>query len=422
MDDKKRKCSGDNDSDADSSMKKIKFHVSDITCPITRQIYNIPVIASDGFTYEKYGIDRHTERSNMSPMTSEVLTEGTFENKAMCKLVNDVLDKYPGYKEDQFDGEIYKDFLSNNKQALEYLMARRFDKISDYRNIVLTHEIRHRRTEHNYVYEYVFNYCSNDELLMKIIKKSVDLESRDDSDTKLLIDMFEMIIQKNRIIALEYIIDNYKNIHFDVSEIFVKYRHCNHLTFKYIRSKYEPLLNTYTIDLNTLFSNCCVSNTIMSSFLHSIIMKSADRIIFNLPLMKNIFNHCDVIEIEEYLQLLDSRLVNALEDNHSRRVIEMQLCSVGECNVWHLYSEIHMSRHLDPSEKSHILNIFIEIFTRRINIINIQEISHRSCEQEGVCIRTRGHTLAKITTEEDENTDENNENNSNSGDNDESDD
>lgn len=42
-----------------------------LTCPITHELFKDPVVAGDGFTYERAAIQRWMRRSSRSPMTND---------------------------------------------------------------------------------------------------------------------------------------------------------------------------------------------------------------------------------------------------------------------------------------------------------------------------------------------------------------
>ena len=45
------------------------IQIEDITCPISSEIFNDPVIASDGCIYEREMIEKWFENNNTSPLT-----------------------------------------------------------------------------------------------------------------------------------------------------------------------------------------------------------------------------------------------------------------------------------------------------------------------------------------------------------------
>ena len=56
-------------------------------CPISKEIMQDPVIASDGNTYERSAITTWLERSSTSPLTRQPLEQALFPNHNLKKLV-----------------------------------------------------------------------------------------------------------------------------------------------------------------------------------------------------------------------------------------------------------------------------------------------------------------------------------------------
>jgi hypothetical protein len=67
------------------------------SCPITRQMYRDPVVASDGFTYERFALQRLLSgpRIPESPLTRERLDLQMFPNRDMQQQVEDWLSRQP---------------------------------------------------------------------------------------------------------------------------------------------------------------------------------------------------------------------------------------------------------------------------------------------------------------------------------------
>lgn len=73
-------------------------------CPITHEIMIDPVMASDGFTYERSAIERWLINSNKSPMTNEIITKETL--KLNINLRN-LIQKPTDYKSKKIDSTPY---------------------------------------------------------------------------------------------------------------------------------------------------------------------------------------------------------------------------------------------------------------------------------------------------------------------------
>lgn len=88
-------------------------------CSITLQIMAEPVIALDGFTYEKEKIQGHLKRYGTSPTTGAALQEMLIPNNDKLSTISEFLDKHPELYESD---EIYlpeswtRQFIAEIKQ------------------------------------------------------------------------------------------------------------------------------------------------------------------------------------------------------------------------------------------------------------------------------------------------------------------
>jgi hypothetical protein len=63
-------------------------------CPITTDIMREPMVASDGFSYERDAIEAWLARSDRSPMTNDVLTSrALIPNAALRSAIFEFLNK-----------------------------------------------------------------------------------------------------------------------------------------------------------------------------------------------------------------------------------------------------------------------------------------------------------------------------------------
>jgi len=89
----------------------IELDMHDICCPITKQIFLFPVLASDGFTYEKSAIKKWFKmNNNISPMTGKKVDDTDYKkNIIIADMVTHILDKNPNLAEEQYKiEEVYK--------------------------------------------------------------------------------------------------------------------------------------------------------------------------------------------------------------------------------------------------------------------------------------------------------------------------
>ena len=78
-------------------MAKLEDIPDDLCCPISREIFRDPVVASDGHTYSREAIENWLEKLSAqkvpltSPFTRAELTTGLFPNLGMRNQVSDLL-------------------------------------------------------------------------------------------------------------------------------------------------------------------------------------------------------------------------------------------------------------------------------------------------------------------------------------------
>ena len=61
-----------------------------LSCPITKDIFNKPVVASDGFSYEKYAIQHVLKsRTPKSPITRKPLSRTLYPNKSIESMIDE---------------------------------------------------------------------------------------------------------------------------------------------------------------------------------------------------------------------------------------------------------------------------------------------------------------------------------------------
>jgi ankyrin repeat protein len=167
-----------------------------ITCPITLEIFNEPVILSDGHTYEKSAIINYLKNNKVSPITRKPLNDN-FNNLQTNYSIKNLVNQC----------------IANNLIKREQI----------YNDVMIVNN--HKYDDDNFVFEinrnYFFQNGKNNEIVKKIIDKVDDLEKVCNHGSKLIHyicehstpDMIKYIIDKG--VDLECV-DKYgwKPIHF----------------------------------------------------------------------------------------------------------------------------------------------------------------------------------------------------------------
>lgn len=166
----------------DESLKKscTKVTIDELTCPITKEIFNQPVIADDGFTYEKWAIDKciNGDGDGVSPMTREPITE-YFENKIVKNLVIKLLEHSPELKEEQFGSDVYNDYLQNKDCCIKLVKHKNFTKFSESTSIRLLDNLCHDRKNYTLIQYVCINFNTEINIFEKILTNSFDLNCHD---------------------------------------------------------------------------------------------------------------------------------------------------------------------------------------------------------------------------------------------------
>ena len=80
----------------------IQPNLSYFYCPLSKELYNEPVIASDGFTYEKTIIVEWLQKNKTSPLTRENITKELITNMIIKQQIAELLSTNPELKLEQF--------------------------------------------------------------------------------------------------------------------------------------------------------------------------------------------------------------------------------------------------------------------------------------------------------------------------------
>ncbi len=189
----KRDRDNQDNQDKNNQQNKVYITSEDLICPITREIFNRPVLANDGFTYEEWAIKKCLNEESVSPMTREPLNSYQ-ANKFIKGLVNKLLDSKPELKEEQFLSDVYYDYLQNKEHCNELLLQQRFIELTNIKDIRLQ-----ELTNKGYFIEFLSKRCTNTEIFKKILMNAFDLNCK---NTKKLTPMYYIASDCNKDIIL----------------------------------------------------------------------------------------------------------------------------------------------------------------------------------------------------------------------------
>ena len=80
----------------------ITVDINDIYCPISKCIFNDPVIAGDGHTYERTAIEKWIDDGHYSPITREYIEPSYYSNVFMKNAVCQILANNPELRPEQY--------------------------------------------------------------------------------------------------------------------------------------------------------------------------------------------------------------------------------------------------------------------------------------------------------------------------------
>jgi len=145
-----------------------------LICPITQQVFYEPVVADDGYIYEKDAIEEWLRNKKISPMTRESISEKVISLQFMKTLVGDYLTKNPQMKARQYIGT--KQFKKYSITIFEHIKNHEFSKLLDYDEYITDTldskilKINGKKKERDVSYlEYLLMNCKDESIITYVI-------------------------------------------------------------------------------------------------------------------------------------------------------------------------------------------------------------------------------------------------------------
>jgi len=104
--------------------------VERITCPITRQIFYKPVLATDGHTYEETAFFNWHKEHNTSPITREKITDDVKPNYAIKSIIDMMINLNPEFKKKIFKPDLT--YKTNKKKIEQIIKDKEYHKLMEY--------------------------------------------------------------------------------------------------------------------------------------------------------------------------------------------------------------------------------------------------------------------------------------------------
>lgn len=153
--------------------QKVIININDIYCPITKQIFNRPVIADDGYRYEKFALCKHIEQNGAkSPTTRHIISNYT-DDKLFAKMIDVFLENNEDLCANRFPSECYDDYFENRKLCQDYIRRKDFNKFSEYKNILLGDIVD--GSNNKIIMQYICENLTDVNVFQKIINNAVDV-------------------------------------------------------------------------------------------------------------------------------------------------------------------------------------------------------------------------------------------------------
>lgn len=359
--------------------KKIPIDTNDVTCPISKMIFNQPVTANDGFTYERHSIDQilNGDRSKISPITREPLT-GYCENKFMSNVVNNLLSEHPEFKQLQFEDKFYNDYSENKKTCGAILRTKNWRKFSNYKEICLQDQYSHMT-----IILYLSLECNDIESFNKILDNSIDLNIMDDHDTLPIHIICESCMSKDVILyALSKNVDIYNNKTKD-SVIYRLYKN------KKISNDDKENILSYVIDNNKI--NLSFVNKSDKTDIHTLLFGFTSGVIlikklldicvdkgvyiyqlFGLSTINDAALYFTYDEMIYYLNILENS-INTLDRNtvisqYTDSFIKNKYYYSNDSFMYMILSDLNDNEHLNILQKKQVYDRIEDILVNKFNI------------------------------------------------------
>lgn len=300
---------------------------ADLLCPISHYILLDPVIAEDGFTYEKEEINKWFTKSSTSPLTRQSIGKSLRPNQLAKTLISNMLEKNPEYKEFQhevfytFDIILAKkeydlilkrtDFMPNEFDAIltlpfdinleKYIihMYKSYKVTSDTLNIkndiILKNIFKYENVVKYYIDTkrklscYNSNYYSNGTSSVIIMNGSVDQIMYYIETNKLNLPInlenIKELINKNYLSILKYLVEK--------------------LNYSFANFRYNDIINHLT--------NCDIDVTIFMYSTIVVFLSTANQNTFFINLIKNVITSKKVDKVEYFLNIITPEQITLLK-------------------------------------------------------------------------------------------------------------
>ena len=162
--------------------RKLEMHdpeLQELRCPMSKQLFNDPVAAADGRTYERDWVARWFKNNRTSPHSGERISTTLYPNLPMKNIVDSVIEKHPECKEYQYTPDMT--YINNRKTVMRYVVQKRYDMLIKYKGYFIMDVINENMFHSNMtILEHVTRNCTNDDVVIYLLDNCQDIDVPDD--------------------------------------------------------------------------------------------------------------------------------------------------------------------------------------------------------------------------------------------------
>lgn len=142
-------------------------NVDDYRCPLTLEIFTDPVVAMDGYIYERTAIVEWFKNNKNSPITRSNINDNTIDCFFVKNSINQFLEKNP-----QYIGDRFRLTFGNNVDRVK-----RYINDNDFWPLTGFHQYSLRYLMDNLLLKKIFSDCKNENILKYLINDFVEHSS-----------------------------------------------------------------------------------------------------------------------------------------------------------------------------------------------------------------------------------------------------
>ena len=149
--------------------QKLNLSPDSLICPISGELFYDPVIAMDGFVYERLEIEKWLTKNNTSPINRKEIKKDLIECFFIKEIVTEFLNKNQEFRDDQYKPDM--SFSANLVKINNFFQDNRYDKLVHYNNFDLEYMMNNKLDES------LLKYCKDDHIIKYVIDNAINLEA-----------------------------------------------------------------------------------------------------------------------------------------------------------------------------------------------------------------------------------------------------